>query len=108
MKTIPDLTLVWMSSSSVLAQVKVRCMFITLNQVRWYLNWATEDQLKQFDVVSFHVILGKENLIRVLGYSLNHHYSQIISAGEDGFIMRYDYIDDDTLAEWKNWTKDDL
>ncbi|KAI9360257.1 WD40-repeat-containing domain protein [Pilaira anomala] len=33
---------------------------------------------------------------------------QIISAGEDGFIMRYDYIDDDTLAEWKNWTKDDL
>ncbi|KAG0741358.1 hypothetical protein G6F57_009351 [Rhizopus arrhizus] len=30
---------------------------------------------------------------------------QIIAAGEDGLIMRYDYIDDDTLAEWANWKK---
>ncbi|RCH87616.1 hypothetical protein CU097_008960 [Rhizopus azygosporus] len=30
---------------------------------------------------------------------------QIVSAGEDGLIMRYDYIDDDTLAEWANWKK---
>ncbi|KAI8979826.1 WD40-repeat-containing domain protein [Mycotypha africana] len=32
---------------------------------------------------------------------------QIVAAGEDGFIMRYDYIDDDTLKEWDNWRKTD-
>lgn len=32
---------------------------------------------------------------------------QIVSAGEDGFIMRYDYIDSDTLAEWANWKRDE-
>ncbi|KAL1934388.1 hypothetical protein VTP01DRAFT_6570 [Rhizomucor pusillus] len=30
---------------------------------------------------------------------------QVICAGEDGFIWRYDYIDDATLQEWANWKK---
>lgn len=32
-------------------------------------------------------------------------FSQIVAAGEDAFIMRYDYIDDETLKEWANWKK---
>lgn len=28
---------------------------------------------------------------------------QVIAAGEDGYIWRYDYIDDATLAEWAKW-----
>ncbi|KAG0163007.1 hypothetical protein DFQ30_000888 [Apophysomyces sp. BC1015] len=30
---------------------------------------------------------------------------QVVCAGEDGFIWRYDYIDDATLQEWANWKK---
>ncbi|CAB4374778.1 unnamed protein product [Rhizophagus irregularis] len=28
---------------------------------------------------------------------------QVIAAGEDGYIWRYDYISDETLAEWAKW-----
>nr|CAG8517527.1 12857_t:CDS:10 [Entrophospora candida] len=30
-------------------------------------------------------------------------YKQIIAAGQEGFICRYDYISDKTLAEWDEW-----
>lgn len=30
---------------------------------------------------------------------------QIVVAGEDAFIMRYDYIDNITLDEWAKWKK---
>lgn len=39
--------------------------------------------------------------------NVTYHNRQIVSGGEDGFVMRYDYIDDDTLAEWANWRKDE-
>lgn len=30
---------------------------------------------------------------------------QIVVAGQDAFIMRYDYIDSKTLDEWAKWKK---
>ncbi|CDS08154.1 hypothetical protein LRAMOSA02102 [Lichtheimia ramosa] len=30
---------------------------------------------------------------------------QILVGGEEGFMLRYDYIDDATLEEWANWRK---
>lgn len=30
---------------------------------------------------------------------------QVVCAGEDGFLWRYDYIDDATLKEWASWKK---
>ncbi|ORX61578.1 WD40 repeat-like protein [Hesseltinella vesiculosa] len=30
---------------------------------------------------------------------------QILCGGEDGFLWRYDYVDDATLETWKNWRK---
>lgn len=39
--------------------------------------------------------------------SINNHplFSQILVGGEEGFMLRYDYIDDATLEEWANWRK---
>jgi hypothetical protein len=30
-------------------------------------------------------------------------YRQIVVGTVDGFIMRYDYISDETLKEWEEW-----
>lgn len=38
-------------------------------------------------------------------HTTDQYTSQVICAGEDGFIWRYDYIDDATLQEWANWKK---
>ncbi|OAD71878.1 hypothetical protein PHYBLDRAFT_80559 [Phycomyces blakesleeanus NRRL 1555(-)] len=41
--------------------------------------------------------------VRCCAFSLDCR--QMVCAGEDGFIWRYDFIEDATLEEWANWKK---
>jgi hypothetical protein len=98
-----------MKSFSVWVQVMEVSTSITSWMGDWYQNLVIVDQQRLLDVVCSPEIASMCKTLPLwiwkikIWHSYFLKYRQVIAAGEDGYIWRYDYISDETLAEWAKW-----